>query len=216
MPSEPSLEEVLRTIAAEVPLDNAALKLGLEPARIAALLEEAATALQWRIPARAARAEQTELRPKPAASTRPAPLETAPTPENVKRVFIYSDGAARGNPGPAGAGVVIKTTDGAIIARLGKFLGVQTNNVAEYEGVLLGLTKALEMGVREVVLRADSLLAINQLKGEWKIKNEGLRPLYDDAKQLLRRFDRVVLQHVPREQNTDADEMSNRAIDERM
>jgi ribonuclease HI len=209
MSTEPSLDEVLRTIAAEVPLERAAAKLGIPAERVAALLEEAASALQWRIPAKATRAVQPEL-PKVVP---PAP---AVEPGTLTRVVVYSDGAARGNPGPAGAGAVVKSTDGAIVARLGKFLGVQTNNVAEYQGVLLGLTKALQLGAREVAVRADSLLVINQLKGEWKIKNEGLRPLYDDAKQLLRRFDRVVLQHVPREQNSDADEMSNRAIDERM
>jgi ribonuclease HI len=185
---------------------------------VAALILEGADALLWRIPARAARAAQAPLPAQPASGTAPVAASEAPIPSTGKwpKLVVYTDGAARGNPGPAGAGAVVKTPEGPIVARCGKFLGVQTNNVAEYQGVLIGLKRALELGAREVLLRADSLLVINQLKGEWKVKHEGLRPLFEEARQLLRKFDRVALQHVPREQNGDADEMSNRAIDERM
>lgn len=105
---------------------------------------------------------------------------------------------------------------GQVLLRKGKFLGRQTNNVAEYEGTLLGLKAALELGAKEVELRADSMLLVMQLKGEWKVKNEGLKPLVLSAKRLLAQFERYSLKHVPREMNTQADEMSNRAIDERM
>ena len=132
------------------------------------------------------------------------------------RVFVYSDGASRGNPGPAGAGAVLLDERGAVLRRLGKLLGRETNNIAEYQGLLLGLRAALEMGARDIEVRADSELMIKQLKGDYRVKNEGLKPLFAEAQALLRKFDRVKLRHVPREENKLADEMSNRAIDERM
>jgi ribonuclease HI len=131
-------------------------------------------------------------------------------------LLVYSDGASRGNPGPAGAGAVISEPGGAVLRRLGRFLGSATNNVAEYEGLLLGLAGALEGGAREVHVRADSELLIRQLEGRYQVKHPALRPLFQKAKALLARFDRVRLEHVPRAQNAQADEMSNRAIDEKM
>jgi ribonuclease HI len=131
-------------------------------------------------------------------------------------VRIFSDGAARGNPGPAGAGAVVLDAKGRVLARVGKFLGKQTNNVAEYEGVLLGLARAKDLGATEVEVRADSLLLIRQLEGEYQVKNAALKVLHAKAKGLLRSFQHYDLRHVPREENTLADEMSNRAIDERM
>ena len=133
-----------------------------------------------------------------------------------RSVRVYSDGAARGNPGPAGAGAVLTDAAGNVIARLGRYLGKQTNNVAEYEGLLLGLKHARELGYREVEVRADSQLLIRQLKGEYAVRHAGLKPLHAEALRLLRSFDRYDLQHVPREENALADEMSNRAIDEEM
>jgi ribonuclease HI len=133
-----------------------------------------------------------------------------------RTVRVYSDGAARGNPGPAGAGAVLTDAAGNVIARLGRYLGKQTNNVAEYEGLLLGLKHARELGYREVEVRADSQLLIRQLKGEYAVRHAGLKPLHAEALRLLRSFDRYDLQHVPREENALADEMSNRAIDEEM
>jgi ribonuclease HI len=132
------------------------------------------------------------------------------------RVRVYSDGAARGNPGPAGAGAVLVAPNGQIIDRLGKFLGVQTNNYAEYMGLLLGLQRAQELGVKEVEVYADSELMIRQLGGRYQVKSPTLRPLYEEAMSFLKEFSRVKLVHVPREMNAAADEMSNRAIDEKM
>jgi len=137
-------------------------------------------------------------------------------PAAARAVRVYSDGAARGNPGPAGAGAVLTDSAGEVIARLGRYLGRQTNNVAEYEGLLLGLKHARDLGYREVEVRADSQLLIRQLKGEYAVRHAGLKPLHAEALRLLRRFDRFDLQHVPREENALADEMSNRAIDEEM
>jgi len=135
---------------------------------------------------------------------------------SVKAVRVYSDGAARGNPGPAGAGAVVTDLNGKVLARLGRYLGKQTNNVAEYQGLLLGLQRAQQMGAREIEVRADSQLLIRQLKGEYRVRHPGLKPLHAEATRLLQGFERVELTHVPREENALADEMSNRAIDEKM
>ncbi len=135
---------------------------------------------------------------------------------SMNRVRVYSDGAARGNPGPSGAGAVLVEPSGQIVDRLGKFLGVRTNNYAEYMGLLLGLRRARELGVREIEVFTDSELLIRQLGGRYQVKSTSLRPLYDEALSLLNGFSRVKLVHVPREMNSAADEMSNRAIDERM
>jgi ribonuclease HI len=132
------------------------------------------------------------------------------------RMRVYSDGAARGNPGLSGAGAVLVEPSGQVVDRLGKFLGIQTNNFAEYMGLLLGLRRAKQLGVREVEIYADSELMIRQLGGRYQVKSPSLRPLYEEALKLLNDFSRVKLVHVPREMNAAADEMSNRAIDERM
>jgi ribonuclease HI len=148
------------------------------------------------------------------------PLAEAQKPKPVvpadQVVRVYSDGAARGNPGPAGAGAVLIDANGAVIARLGRYLGTKTNNVAEYEGLLLGLKHAQELGYRHVRVRADSQLLIRQLKGEYAVRHAGLKPLHAEALRLLNGFERYALEHVPREENALADEMSNRAIDEEM
>ncbi len=141
--------------------------------------------------------------------------EEVPVP-TISRVRLYSDGAARGNPGLAGAGAVLVEPSGQVVDRLGKFLGTQTNNYAEYMGLLLGLRRARDLGVREVEVFADSELMIRQLGGRYQVKSQSLRPLYEEALKLLNTFERVKLVHVPREMNRAADEMSNQAIDERM
>jgi len=233
---EPALAEVLLALAEAGPLEGPAQRLGLTTDRLTAYLRESASSLAWVGPNRKPAVSPSAPPPAPVAAPRPAdeppafvppplrapsapspaPSPAPPTGGTYPVLEIFSDGAARGNPGPAGAGAVVRTRDGKIVARLGKFLGTQTNNVAEYEGVLIGLEKAIALGAREVHVFADSLLVINQLRGEWKIKHPGLKPLYVRAKALLAKFDRVSLKHVPREQNGPADEMSNRAIDERM
>jgi ribonuclease HI len=136
--------------------------------------------------------------------------------QSLRRVFVFSDGAARGNPGPAGAGAVIKDAEGKLIDKFGKWLGKATNNVAEYKGLLLGLHEAQKLGAREVEVRADSELMIRQLKGKYAVKNEGLKPLHNEAMALLASFGKWNAEHIPREENGLADEMSNRAIDEKM
>jgi len=150
-------------------------------------------------------------------ATAPVVADTAAEPRLAvdTRATLYSDGASRGNPGPAGAGAVLVFAGGRQV-RLGRYLGVQTNNVAEYQGVIIGMERALELGVTDLSIKADSMLAMMQLRGEWKLKNEGLRPLFEKARSLAARFRSVSYAHIPREQNAAADEMSNRAIDERL
>ena len=132
------------------------------------------------------------------------------------RTRLFTDGAARGNPGPAGAGAVIISPEGHVVAKLGKYLGETTNNVAEYTGLILGLKRAKAMGLRELEVLADSELLVKQLSGEYKVKADHLQPLHDEAKALLKAFDVIDVRHIPREENEAADEMSNKAIDLRL
>jgi ribonuclease HI len=132
------------------------------------------------------------------------------------RTRLFTDGAARGNPGPAGAGAVIINPDGHIVAKVGKFLGDSTNNVAEYMGLILGLRRAKAMGIKELDVLADSELMVKQLSGEYAVKAEHLKPLHLEAEALLKGFADVTIRHIPREENAQADAMSNRAIDERL
>jgi ribonuclease HI len=142
--------------------------------------------------------------------------EQAVRVELAKRTRLFTDGAARGNPGPAGAGAVIVSAEGHIVAKVGKFLGDSTNNVAEYMGLILGLRRAKAMNIKELEVLADSELMVRQLNGEYTVKADHLVPLYQEAKALLGGFTEISLRHIPREENAQADAMSNRAIDERL
>jgi ribonuclease H / adenosylcobalamin/alpha-ribazole phosphatase len=128
-------------------------------------------------------------------------------------VVVWTDGGARGNPGPAGYGAVVTTRGGEVLAELSEGIGWATNNVAEYRGVIAGLERARRLGAHRVRVRADSLLVVNQQKGLWKVKNAGLRPLSAEATRLARGFEQVVWEHVPRERNRRADALANQAID---
>ncbi len=149
------------------------------------------------------------------AAERAAQQEAAKV-EAEKRTRLFTDGAARGNPGPAGAGAVIVSPDGHIQAKVGKFLGESTNNVAEYMGLILGLRRAKAMGIKELEVLSDSELLVKQLQGEYAVKAEHLLPLHQEAQALLKAFPWIQLRHIPREENVQADAMSNRAIDERL
>ncbi len=131
----------------------------------------------------------------------------------VDEVVVWTDGGARGNPGPAGYGAVITDRDGNVLAEVWEGIGWATNNVAEYRGVIAGLERARALGARRVVVRADSLLVVNQQLGRWKVKNEGLQPLAAEVRRLARGFQRVTWQHVPRERNRRADALANKAMD---
>lgn len=129
-------------------------------------------------------------------------------------VIAYIDGGARGNPGPAGYGVRIEAPDGAAIAELHGGIGIATNNVAEYNGLLAALQWAVDQGEREVHVRADSELLVKQMRGEYKVKHPGLQPLYVRARLLVMQLDRVQFEHVRREFNKEADRLSNLGMDE--
>ncbi len=128
---------------------------------------------------------------------------------------IYSDGASRNNPGEAGAGVYIVPIgeDPVTIAR---YLGQTTNNIAEYTAAIIALEHAVKLGATSVSLNADSELMVKQLKGLYKVKNEGLKPLHAKAKELIARIGSVEVQYIPREKNKEADALANKAIDERI
>lgn len=130
------------------------------------------------------------------------------------KAILNTDGGARGNPGPAGIGVVVKDEDGIVIDEIARPLGRTTNNVAEYEALIAGLKLALDHGVTELEVHIDSELVVHQLEGKWKIKNERLRGLAVTAQTLLGRFEAVTIKHVRRSQNTHADQLANRAMDE--
>jgi len=130
------------------------------------------------------------------------------------RAILYADGAARGNPGPAGAGAVLLDADGHVLAEVVRHLGHATNNVAEYTALIIGLEEALRRGVDEIDVRMDSLLVVEQMRGRWRIRHPNMKPLALRAGELLARFPKRTVSHVPREQNAIADALSNRAIDE--
>lgn len=132
----------------------------------------------------------------------------------IKKLVIYTDGGARGNPGPAAYGVAVYDLGGALLEKLKKYLGEQTNNQAEYQGVIAGLEKAADMRASEVDFFLDSELIVKQLNGEYKIKNEGLQPLAARVLALTNKFSRVNFFHVRREKNKLADELVNEALDE--
>lgn len=128
---------------------------------------------------------------------------------------VNSDGGSRGNPGPAGAGIVVRDPSGEVVARGGAYLGTVTNNIAEYEALLWGMRAARALGATKLLVRADSELAIKQMRGEYRVKNEGLKPLFLQAQTLCRAFEGVTFEHVRREANADADALANEAMDSR-
>jgi ribonuclease HI len=128
---------------------------------------------------------------------------------------IHIDGGSRGNPGEAGYGVYVQDEGGADVARLWGYLGVATNNVAEYQGLINGLLFALEHGARRVRVFSDSELVVRQIEGRYKVKHPSMVPLHREASALLGRFTRWTIDHVPRAQNKEADKLANRALDER-
>jgi len=126
---------------------------------------------------------------------------------------IRTDGAARGNPGPAGVGVVLVDPGGAVVDELAKGIGWATNNVAEYQALIDGLRLARSHGVDRLAVFSDSTLLVEQMKGRWKVKHAGLLPLYGEARRLLSEFDRWSARHVRRAENFAADALCNEAID---
>jgi ribonuclease H / adenosylcobalamin/alpha-ribazole phosphatase len=133
----------------------------------------------------------------------------------TRRVVMEADGGSRGNPGPAGFGAVVRdAATGEVLREVAAGIGVATNNVAEYRGLIAGLEAARDLGADEVEVRMDSLLVVNQMSQKWKVKHEAMRPLASRAAELVREFDAVTFAHVPRERNTAADRLANQAMDD--
>ncbi len=129
------------------------------------------------------------------------------------KVVVHVDGGARGNPGPAAAGAVVSTPQGDVLAEASETIGVATNNVAEYRGLLLGLRRARELGASEVDVVNDSELVAKQVNGAYKVKHPAMKPLHAEALRALREFERWSIRSVPRAQNAGADALVNQALD---
>lgn len=136
-----------------------------------------------------------------------------PHPDKVK---VFADGGSRGNPGPSASGFVILDMEDNILVDKGVYLGVTTNNQAEYTALKLALEECQKLGIREIEVYMDSLLVVNQLKGIFKVRNRDLWPIHDAIKQISKRFKHINFSHVPREFNKLADAAVNRALDEQL
>lgn len=128
---------------------------------------------------------------------------------------MFCDGGSRGNPGIAGGGAVVYDAQKQVLGKRGIFCGRATNNVAEYSSLVIGLELALEKGITDLKVFMDSKLAIEQMKGKWKVKNLGLKPIFEKAKALSMRFSSITFAHIPREKNQVADQIANEVMDKR-
>jgi ribonuclease HI len=133
--------------------------------------------------------------------------------QTLEQISIYTDGASRGNPGDAGIGIAVYDHKGSLIREKGSYIGKTTNNIAEYTALLEGIKIALEMNAKKIKFYLDSELVVKQVKGIYKVKNEGLRPLYNQVIDYLKRLEQFEIEHVPREQNKQADRLANYGID---
>lgn len=127
---------------------------------------------------------------------------------------LFADGGSRGNPGPAASAAVLLDPNGDLIEEVGAYLGIATNNIAEWTALVLGLEAAAKRGIRRLCVRLDSELVVRQLLGQYRVKHAGLQPLHRRATQLLRGFSEVDVRHVPRKQNELADRLVNRVLDQ--
>jgi ribonuclease HI len=129
------------------------------------------------------------------------------------KATLFADGGSRGNPGPAASGAVLFAGDGTVLAEIGEYLGIATNNVAEWSALVSGLQRARELGVEDIAIRMDSELVVRQVTGVYRVKHADLIPLHAKAKSLLRTFKSVDIRHVPRKQNAAADAVVNQCLD---
>lgn len=137
-------------------------------------------------------------------------------PGAVEKMKMFADGGSRGNPGPSASGFVLYDKEDNVLVDEGVYLGITTNNQAEYTALKLGLERALKEGAKEIEVYMDSLLVVNQMKGIFKVKNRDLWPIHDAIKQMVPKFDKISFGHVPRELNKAADAAVNRALDEHL
>lgn len=167
----------------------------------------------------AAGAESPSPKMKSSAPTlpfaRPGGQSVAPVPQPDRNCILYTDGASRGNPGEAGAGVVLLNGDRSQLASRAIYLGQCTNNVAEYRALLAGLELALQHGCAQLTIFLDSELIVRQISGQYKVKNAHLQPLYLQARGLLQRLRSWRIKHVPRAENAQADQLANQGIDDK-
>ena len=131
----------------------------------------------------------------------------------ARKLVVNVDGGSRGNPGPAAIAAVVAAPDGEILEQRGERIGEATNNVAEYRALLLGIERARELGADEVEIVGDSELVVRQVKGEYKVKDDGLKPLHQKAQQALRDFESWSIRHVRRDDNEAADLLVNQTLD---
>lgn len=129
-----------------------------------------------------------------------------------KRIEIYVDGGSRGNPGPSGVGVVILDAGGKRLKEISKYIGETTNNIAEYNALIYGLEEALILRIDEIVVNLDSELVARQLTGDYRVKDPGLKPLFERAMNMLKSFKSFEIRHIEREKNKEADKLVNKAI----
>ncbi len=130
----------------------------------------------------------------------------------MSRLSIFTDGASKGNPGPAGIGVVVARADGTVMREVAEYIGELTNNAAEYRALIRGLREALDLGAGEVEISVDSELMARQLAGVYRVKSPNLQPLHAEAVELLRGFSRISISHVRRDLNKRADQLANEGI----
>jgi ribonuclease HI len=148
---------------------------------------------------------------QPPPSSRLFPESRSAPPSGVHIAHI--DGASRGNPGPASYALILKDPAGKVIFELGKKLGRETNNVAEYYALLAALDYALSHGIHGLRVRSDSELLVRQMQGRYRVKSSDLKPLHERASKLAKQLEYFVVEHIPREMNRDADALANRALD---
>jgi ribonuclease HI/predicted RNA-binding Zn-ribbon protein involved in translation (DUF1610 family) len=132
-----------------------------------------------------------------------------------EKLTLEFDGGSRGNPGPAGIGVVVRAHDGTPLVTLGRFIGKVTNNVAEYRALITAMEEARKLGATKIVIRGDSELIIKQMRGEYRVKHPDMKVLYDEAQDLIRKFDQAKIEHNLRHKNELADKLANLAMDRR-
>ncbi|HHV62015.1 MAG TPA: ribonuclease HI family protein [Firmicutes bacterium] len=132
----------------------------------------------------------------------------------MEELIIHTDGASRSNPGPAGIGVAIFDGDYNLLAEIYEAIGETTNNIAEYTALIRGLEEGLKLSARRVTIYTDSELMARQIRGEYRVKNQGLMPLFEKARILMGRFESCQIHHVPRERNKVADRLANKALEE--
>lgn len=131
----------------------------------------------------------------------------------MSRATLFADGGSRGNPGPAASGAVLFGEDGTVLAEVGLYLGVATNNVAEWRALIIGIERARELGIEEITIRMDSELVVRQVTGVYRVKSADLIPLASQAKAMLRAFKSVDIKHVPRKENAAPDAVVNQVLD---